>query len=253
MTLDILFEIAKYVLPALGVFFWYRYTRGVEGKERDEELERMHRLLEILTRLKQLDMSVDDLKRLGQDLFGELTPSPASARLSEDVRGVSGDSRPGPLESPTPLGLGPGDKPPYDTKDEFLIAATVANKAHVDESFILRTSVPRDGTVADFLTLLRLQRAISKAQAQGSPRGDLRLDEAEPLELFDWSASPLPLDIPISKIAHGRVLIAIFDDEMPPAKAATITKESVEEKPEVQRLVKIHEKVEARVWPPFCS
>ncbi len=123
------------------------------------------------------------------------------------------------------------------SKEEFLIVASVANAAHVAESFMLRTSVPRNGTVAEFLKPLRVQRAISRAQAQASPPGDLRLDEAEPLKLFDWSRSALPPDVQISEITP-RVLIAIFDDEMPPAKAAMITKESVRENPEVRDFLK---------------
>ena len=135
-------------------------------------------------------------------------------------------------------GLRQEDKSAYDTKEDFLIVTTVAEAAHVTESFILRTSVPRGGTVAEFLIPLRLQRALSRAKAQGSPPGGLLRDKAEPLALFDWSVSPLPLDLEVSKIAHGRVLIAIFGTEMAPAMAASITKESVRQRSEVQAFLK---------------
>ena len=45
MTLDILVEIAKYLLPAVGVVVWYGIKRRVERTRRDEDLGRKDRVL----------------------------------------------------------------------------------------------------------------------------------------------------------------------------------------------------------------
>jgi hypothetical protein len=79
MTLDILVEIAKYLLPAVGVVVWYGIKRRVERTRRDEDLGRKDRVLEIHAKLKHQGMSPDDLKRLEKDLFGESTPSPTKS------------------------------------------------------------------------------------------------------------------------------------------------------------------------------
>ena len=125
-------------------------------------------------------------------------------------------------------------KPAYETQDEYLVAASVANEEHGDESFLVAVSIAANSSVADLAERVKFQRAISMSLARtGAPPSKIDPRDIPDPDIFDWGVVQLSYDLPLTSIAHGRIVIAIFDSAVPPAKAAFLTKDAVRQRPEI--------------------
>ena len=137
----------------------------------------------------------------------------------------------------TPLGgiswLPTTDNTVYDVEDEYYVAATVANEQGANDSFQMRTALSRKSSISELTRIVKFQLGVVRSSKRTGEPESFNPSEISDPTIFDWNCTQLSYSMNVSQIAHGRLVIAIFDSSIPPQKAAILTKEAIRDKLEV--------------------